>query len=235
VVVVPMAGRKPKSGPVRHRVKPVHDWTEVTWVPFEDGPELPSRPRNEDLPPSPAPPRPLGREGRKLWERTWRAAGGQPVDEEALLMLCEQTDERVDLRPKVIEDGSRWARAALRAIDAQIAQGLSALGLQSSRTIPERWPAETRRWWRAVSRMPHCTLWTESDWQYALDTACVAAAFHSGDARLAGELRQREKVLGLTQDSRRDLRIRYVPPAEETEEPAGVAVMDEYRRMAAEA
>jgi hypothetical protein len=229
---MPVAGAKPKSGPVRHRVKPVHDWTEVAWVPFEGGPELPARPRNEDLPPPPDPPRPLGREGRKLWDRTWRAAGGQPVDEEALLMLCEQTDERVRLRAEVIRSNAWRERAALRAIDAQIAQGLGALGLQSTRSIPERWPAETRRWWTSVSRMPHAALWTDSDWQYALDTALVAAAFHSGDARMAGELRQREKVMGLTQDARRDLRIRYVAPAGETEEPAGVAIMDQYRRMA---
>lgn len=231
---MPVQGRKPKgSGQVRHRVKPVHDWTEVVWLAYEDAPALPGRPRNEDLPAPPDPPRPLGREGRKLWDRTWRAAGGQPVDEEALLMLCEQTDERLVLRLKVVRDKDWRERNALRAIDAQIAQGLSALGLQSTRTIPERWPAETRRWWRAVSRMPHCALWTDSDWQYALDTALVAAAFHAGDARQAGELRQREKIMGVTQDARRDLRIRYVPPADETEEAPEVAIMDRYRKMAA--
>ena len=80
--------------------------------------------------------------------------------------------------------------------------------------------------------MPHCSLWTEADWQFAIDTACVAAAFHAGDARVAGELRQREKVLGTTADARRDVRIRYLPPTEPEEAP-GVAVMDRYRRMAA--
>lgn len=231
---MPVAGAKPKAGPVRHRVKPVHDWIEVPRVAFEGAPPLPKAPRGKDMPKPPDPERPLGPEGRKLWNRTWRAAGGAPIDEETLLMLCEQTDERVALRYKVIKDKDWRQRAALRALDAQIAQGLAALGLQTTRTIPERWPAETRRWWRAVSRMPHCALWTESDWQYALDTACVAAAFHSGDARVAGELRQREKVLGTTQDARRDLRVRYVEPVDEGEAPAGVAVMDRYRRMAAQ-
>lgn len=232
---MPVQGRKPRAnGQVRHRVKPVHDWTEVPSVAFEGGPELPEKPRGKDAPEAPEPPRPLGTQGRKLWDRTHRAAGGAPVDEEALLMLCEQTDERVTLRLKVIRDKDWRQRSALRSLDAQIAAGLAALGLQSARGVPERWPAETRRWWRAVSRMPHASLWTDSDWQYALDTACVAAAFHAGDARMAAELRQREKVLGTTQDARRDLRLRYVEPEPEGEA-AGVAVMDRYRKMAAEA
>jgi hypothetical protein len=77
--------------------------------------------------------------------------------------------------------------------------------------------------------MPHCVVWTQSDWEYAIDTAYVHATFASGDMRAATELRNREKLLGNTFDSRRDLRIRYVNPAEEHEEPAGVASLDEYR------
>jgi len=39
---MPVAGRKPKpQGQARNRVKPVHDWTEVENVPFEDAPDLP--------------------------------------------------------------------------------------------------------------------------------------------------------------------------------------------------
>ncbi len=78
------------------------------------------------------------------------------------------------------------------------------------------WPAPTCRWWAAVSTMPHCVLWTASDWQFALDSALVAARFHGGSTAAATELRNREKVLGTTVDFRRDLRIRYVPPVDET-------------------
>jgi len=87
-----------------------------------------------------------------------------------------------------------------------------------------RWPAMTRRWWSTVSRMPHCVLWTETDWQFALDTALIAAAFHMGDTKQAVELRQREKVMGTTLDARRDLRIRYTEPTEEKERPSLVAI-----------
>src|SRR6056297_915239 len=68
----------------------------------------------------------------------------------------------------------------------------------------------TREWWRVISTMPHCILWTESDWQYALDTAMVHASSVYGSVTAASELRQRERILGVTMDARRDLRIRYV-------------------------
>jgi hypothetical protein len=105
--------------------------------------------------------------------------------------------------------------------------------------LPRReqgWPAMTQRWWKAVSTMPHCRLWSDSDWSFALDTAIVAAAFHSGSVAAAAELRHREKLLGTTLDARRDLRIRYVDPgakaeAEDQGEEAvpGVASLDDYR------
>ncbi len=86
------------------------------------------------------------------------------------------------------------------------------------------WPKATKRWWQVISRMPHCVLWEEADWQFALDTAGVAAAFHGGDMKQATELRQREKVMGTTLDARRDLRIRYVEAVQEEERPALVAI-----------
>jgi hypothetical protein len=91
------------------------------------------------------------------------------------------------------------------------------------------WPPRTKQWWAAISSMPHCSLWSAPDWQYALDTAQVHAQFSTGDMRMATELRNREKLLGNTFDSRRGLRIRYVSPTDEDEEPAGVASLDEYR------
>lgn len=98
--------------------------------------------------------------------------------------------------------------------------------------LPEAigWPAGTRRWWDVLSRMPHCSLWSESDWQFALDTALIAKAFHEGDMRVATELRQREKILGTTADARRDLRIRYVKQVEAAV-PAGVTSLADYRDL----
>lgn len=92
------------------------------------------------------------------------------------------------------------------------------------------WPARTRAWWATVSTMPHCVLWKPSDWEFALDTAAVAAAFHGGDLKVAAELRARDKILGTTADARRDLRIRYVDAVVE-ESSANVTAIDEYRGM----
>jgi len=68
----------------------------------------------------------------------------------------------------------------------------------------------TLKWWATVSRMPHCVLWTDSDWNYAVTTALVADQFHYGHTPSAAELDRREKRMGTTVDARRDLRIRYV-------------------------
>lgn len=79
--------------------------------------------------------------------------------------------------------------------------------------------------------MPHCTLWHPSDWEFAIDTALIAAEFHDGVVKAATELRNREKVMGTTAEYRRDIRVRYVEPSEETVETAGVTSLDEYRDL----
>lgn len=81
--------------------------------------------------------------------------------------------------------------------------------------------------------MPHCCLWTAADWQFAFDTALVAARFHGGDVKAAYELRAREKVMGTTLDARRDLRIRYMEP-QRNEQPASITAIEDYRRMVEE-
>ncbi len=93
------------------------------------------------------------------------------------------------------------------------------------------WPAATRRWWSVVARMPHCTLWSDSDWQFAEHTARLVAAFDEGDLKLATEIRQRERKLGVTADDRRDLRIRYVAEAPTPDRGGEVARIDDYRDL----
>ena len=92
-----------------------------------------------------------------------------------------------------------------------------------------RWPKATLEWWADVSTMPHCTLWTKSDWRFCIDTMRVVAAFHRGDAARAAEVRLREALLGVTADARRDLRIRYVE-GKADEERSELTTIDEYRQ-----
>lgn len=92
-----------------------------------------------------------------------------------------------------------------------------------------RLPARTKRWWEVVSRMPHCALWDEADWQFAIETAHVHAEWvKTRRASFTVEMRQREKLLGMTWDARRDLRIRYV--AADAEDPEEKPISLEERR-----
>lgn len=98
--------------------------------------------------------------------------------------------------------------------------------------LPKRdggWPERTKRKWRAWASMPHCRLWGDAEWDFALDSIELAAQFHEGNERVATELRNREKVLGTTVDYRRDLRIRYVEPHSDDAEGVNVANLDDYR------
>jgi hypothetical protein len=232
---MPVRGRKPKpDGVKRNRMKPAYEWVEVLNVPHAGAPSLP-RSLAAAARAAPEPLRPLGKEGLALWQRLWSHAGSKALDEDDVCLLCEQMDERCALRFQVLKLGSWHDRAALRVLDAQLAVGLAAIASTLAAQAAPSYPPATRRWWRAVSTMPHCSLWLEADWQFALDTAAIAAAFHNGNHRLAGELRAREKVMGTTADARRDLRIRYVDDTGtvvDDEHTASVTAMDEYRAMA---
>jgi len=90
-------------------------------------------------------------------------------------------------------------------------------------------PEQTYAWWASVASMPHCVLWSSSDWSFCLDTALIHAQAVTGVVSAMGELRQREKIMGTTLDSRRDLRIRYVDVESEPVKLAPVDSLDERR------
>lgn len=80
----------------------------------------------------PEPPRPLDVEGRKVWDRVWGAGRhwlSPATDLEAVLMACEQVDERIALRARVLEVGDVDDRKALRALERALADAWGVLGL----------------------------------------------------------------------------------------------------------
>ena len=83
-------------------------------------------------PEPPTPPRPLGQEGLKLWNRIWdhgKTWISPTSDIELVTLLCESMDERTQLRLTVLR-GSDWRdRVALRSLESQLISMLSALGL----------------------------------------------------------------------------------------------------------
>ena len=91
----------------------------------------------------------------------------------------------------------------------------------------EPWPDLAVAWWQTIRRMPHCVLWSESDWMFAIATADLVASYRSH----APEIRQREKILGTTDDARRDLRIRYVDAPDGSAIEGNVSRLDDYRDL----
>lgn len=80
----------------------------------------------------PEPLRPLGVEGRRMWDRIWTSAStwiAPGTDIELVQMACEAMDERTLLRVNVLR-GSDWRdRVALRSLESDLRSMLSALGL----------------------------------------------------------------------------------------------------------
>ena len=81
----------------------------------------------------PTPPRPLGPEGLKLWNRIWeqgRTWISFNSDLEMVTLLCESMDERSQLRFLVLRGTGDWRdRVALRSLDSQLQTLLSLLGM----------------------------------------------------------------------------------------------------------
>lgn len=96
-------------------------------------------------------------------------------------------------------------------------------GPGSERDLPDipglPWYETTVAWWNIVRRMPHCRLWTEADWLFAIETAVLKnqiwGEIFGGalPASLLSEERQRLALLGMTLEHRRKLGIRYADPS----------------------
>jgi hypothetical protein len=138
------------------------------------------------------------------------APGAKPKEDRSQVVGRQRVHEFTEIPNVPFEDAPPLRKRALGGVSVM------AVGAANS----EDWPPATLEWWNDVSRMPHAKLWTPSDWRYVMDTAEVHARTMEGWKGYAGgELRQREKLLGMTMDARRDLRIKYVPPP--TEDPSG--------------
>lgn len=104
--------------------------------------------------------------------------------------------------------------------------------LYGKRANGENWPDRVRDRWQVWRRMPHARLWTDADWEFILDTLEVYARFcETGEVKYATEMRSREKIIGTTIDSRRDLRIRYIEPQQRQAPLAAVVNADDFRNL----
>lgn len=79
------------------------------------------------------------------------------------------------------------------------------------------WPARTREWWRMWADSPLSADFTQTDWDFLMDTARIHAAYWLGELKLAAELRLRVAKFGATPEDRARLRISFAQ-ADEAEE-----------------
>lgn len=97
------------------------------------------------------------------------------------------------------------------------------------------YPACTLRWWEIVRRMPHCILWEESDWEFALSVAEMHASVNERDisrsATLMAGFRTAEKALGMTLSARLSLRIKYVDAVSKEPLPDNVSKLYDYTEL----
>jgi hypothetical protein len=82
------------------------------------------------------------------------------------------------------------------------------------------WPERTREWWRMWGESPLSDEFTQTDWDFLLDTAVLHARYWRGDVTSAGELRLRVAKFGATPEDRARLRIQFAQ-ADEAEGRSG--------------
>jgi len=85
----------------------------------------------------PTPHRKLANEyGLRLWNQIWTSGAGwlkQNMDTELVMVLCEATDEREQLRRRLLNNPDGWRdRRALRELDRQIMALLGQVGFTPS-------------------------------------------------------------------------------------------------------
>lgn len=69
------------------------------------------------------------------------------------------------------------------------------------------WHPQTIVWWSMWRETPLSALFTQTDWQFLLDTALIHHKFWSGNLAVAPELRLRCAKFGVTPEDRARLRI----------------------------
>lgn len=85
------------------------------------------------------------------------------------------------------------------------------------RTAQFQWHPRTQEWWRMWAESPLSADFTQSDWDFLLDTAMLHTRYWSGNMSVAGELRLRVAKFGATPEDRARLRIVFAS-AEDADE-----------------
>jgi hypothetical protein len=77
----------------------------------------------------------------------------------------------------------------------------------------EQWHPRTRAWWNTWRRSPQAQTFTDTDWDFLIDTALMHHTMWSkGRWEFASELRLRAAKFGATPEDRMRLRMQVDPP-----------------------
>ena len=74
------------------------------------------------------------------------------------------------------------------------------------------WPSQTLAWWETWRRSPQSSTFTDTDWDFLIDTALLHADYWTGNLAVAGELRLRAAKFGATPEDRQRLRLEVTGP-----------------------
>jgi hypothetical protein len=123
--------------------------------------------------------------------------------------------------------GPRPKENAVRRNKHEHAQALSGAATEG-RALPPGLGIKTagaKRFWKTWATSPQSSAWAETDWAELEITVKLVDAFFAGDAKLAGEIRQRVAKWGATTEDRARLRMTLTPPEDESagQEAAAVA------------
>ena len=112
--------------------------------------------------------------------------------------------------------------------DADITK-VSADGILRGSPLPKdiTWHPRTKAWWHSFRTSPLAQGFTESDWDFLLDTALLHTAMWEGATNLAAEIRLRVSAFGSTPEARLRLKLKIT---EESNEVAQTVNMDAERR-----
>ena len=112
--------------------------------------------------------------------------------------------------------------------DADITK-VSVDGILRGSPLPEdtTWHPRTIAWWHSFRTSPLAQGFTESDWDFLLDTALLHTAMWEGATNLAAEIRLRVSAFGSTPEARMRLKLKITDDAAEI---ATTVSMDSERR-----
>ena len=120
------------------------------------------------------------------------------------------------------KDPSRRARTAQTARD-RIGQTVLSFVPGEQPDLPGEitdWHPQTLEWWGVWTRSAQSDSFTETDWQFLLDTAVIHTKFWNGNINAAPELRLRVAKFGVTPEDRARLRMVFADADEKDEKRA---------------